>query len=139
VVNEVADFFLSYAAAFERRDVPAICALYAFPAHVASDVGEEVRLLAIPSAEAFVAPLGGLLEMYRRVGCKRIRVLDLDVESLSARLCRAVVQWGLCGLADLPLYDFTASYVLARFEHHWRVVSAVSHDELKAYRGFIGR
>ena len=45
----------------------------------------------------------------------------------------------LLGLAGLPLYDFTTSYVLARFDGKWRAVSAVSHDELKQYRRFVGR
>ena len=138
-MDEVAEFFRAYADAFEQRDVAAIAALYAYPAHVASDVGDQVQLVAIPSADAFAAPLTSLLEMYRRVGCKRIALKDLDVEVLSPRLTRATVEWGIVGLADLPLYDFTTSYVLARFEQRWRVVSAVSHDELKAYRQFIGR
>jgi hypothetical protein len=138
-VDDVRDFFKAYAAAFEAQDVAAIAALYAYPAHVASDLGAEVALTAVPSAEGFAAPLSNLLDLYRRVGCKKIRLLDLDVETLSPSLRRATAQWGLLGLADLPLYDFTTSYVLARFEGKWRAVSAVSHDEMKKYRAFIGR
>lgn len=138
-VDDVEEFFRAYAAAFEQGDTVAIAALYAYPANVASDVGDQVQLVAIPSAEAFAGPLAAVLELYRRVGCKRIALLDLDVEELSVRLRRATVRWGLKGLADLPLYDFVTSYVLARVEQRWRVVSAVSHDELKRYRAFIGR
>lgn len=138
-MKEMVELFQAYAQAFEQRDVAAITALYAFPAHVSSDVGEAVQLMSIPSAEAFAAPLNGVLELYRKVGCKRIRIVDLDVHELSPRLRRVTVQWGLLGLADLPLYDFTTSYVVARVENGWRVVSAVAHDELQRYRQFIGR
>lgn len=138
-MDEVEQFFRAYAAAFDAGDVAAISALYAFPAHVTSDTGDTVHLVAIGSAEAFVAPLQQLLQLYRRVGCKRIALDDLDVEVLSGSLRRATVTWGLRGLADLPLYAFTTSYVLARLEGKLRVVSAVSHDEMTQYRRFIGR
>jgi hypothetical protein len=137
--EELRGFFLDYAAAFEARDVAAITALYAYPAHVTSDVGDSVALIAIMGPEQFKGPLESLLEMYRRVGCKKIRLAELNVEQLSGRMRRATVRWGLVGLADLPLYDFATSYVLARFDGKWRITSAVSHDEMARYRHFIGR
>lgn len=138
-MDDVEEFFRAYGAAFAAADVAAITALFAYPAHVVSDTGEQVNCVGLPDAEAFVAPLEQVLELYRRVGCKRIRVADLDVDALSPALRRATVRWALHGLADLPLYEFTTSYVLARLDGKWRAVSAVSHDELKQYRRFIGR
>ena len=138
-VDGVDEFFRAYGAAFEAGDVAAITALWVYPAHIVSDAGDQVTSVAVPSPEAFGKPLEHVLEMYRRVGCKRIAVRELDVEELSASLRRAVVTWGLVGLADLPLYDFTTSYVLARVEGRWKALSAVAHDEVKAYRRFIGR
>jgi hypothetical protein len=137
--DELRDFFLAYAEAFQAGDVAVISALYAYPAHVTSDVGDGVGVVAIPSREAFAEPLGSLLEMYRRVGCKKISLVELKVEELSPRLRRGTVRWGLLGLADLPLYDFVTSYVVARLDGKWRITSAVSHDELQRYRNFIGR
>lgn len=138
-MDDVEEFFRAYGAAFAAADVAGISALFAYPAHVVSDTGEQVSRVGIPSAEAFAAPLEQVLDMYRRVGCKRIRVADLDVEQLSPALRRAAVRWALHGLADLPLYEFTTSYVLARLDGRWRALSAVSHDEMKQYRRFIGR
>ncbi len=138
-MEEIEDFFERYAAAFEAGDVAAITALWGYPCQVTNDLVDSVSTLAVPSAEAFRAPLQQTLELYRRVGMKRIALLDLQVEVLSSLLRRATVRWELRGLADLPLYDFTTSYVLARADGPWRLVSAVAHDELRAYRRFLGR
>ena len=138
-VEELQDFFVAYAHAFEVADVPAITARWAYPCHVTSDLVDTLSVVAVPSAQAFEGPVRQVLELYRRAGMKRIRLLELDVEALSGQLRRATVRWGLTGLADLPLYDFTTSYVLGRFEGQWRLVSAVAHDELRAYRRFLGR
>ncbi|MBL8957720.1 MAG: hypothetical protein JNK82_43495 [Myxococcaceae bacterium] len=138
-MQELEDFFDAYARAFEAQDVPAITARWAYPCHVTSDLVDALSVVAVPSAEAFEGPVRQVLELYRRVGVKRVRLLSLDVDVLSGQLRRATVQWGLVGLADLPLYDFTTSYVLGRFEGQWRLVSAVAHDELRAYRRFLGR
>jgi hypothetical protein len=138
-VTDVEDFFRTYGEAFAEGDVKAVVARYAFPAHVTSDTPEGVRLVAFGSPEQLEPPLANLCAMYRKVGCKKIRVLELDAQVLSAKLRRAVVRWGLVGLAELPLYDFVTSYVIARFDADWRVVSAVSHDEMARYRQFIGR
>ena len=138
-MEDIEDFFRAYAAAVEARDVAAIAAAWAYPSQVVSDLGDRLQVVAVPDAGAFSGPLSGLLEHYRRVGCKRIRLLELKAERLSGSLCRAVVRWGLLGLADLPLYDFTTSYVLGRFDGRWRAVSAVAHDEQQQYRRFIGR
>jgi hypothetical protein len=138
-VRDVDEFFRAYGAAFQARDLAAVCALWSFPAHIVSDGVDQVSAVVVPSAEAFRGPLEHLFDMYSRVGCKRIEVRALEVDELSGSLRRATVKWGLVGLADLPLYDFTTSYLLARLEGHWRALSAVSHDELKQYRRFIGR
>ncbi len=138
-VHDVDEFFRAYGAAFQARDLAAICSLWSFPAHIVSDAGDKVSAVVVPSPEAFSGPLQHILDMYGRVGCKRIVVRELDVDELSGSLRRATVKWGLVGLADLPLYDFTTSYLLARLEGKWRALSAVSHDEMKQYRRFIGR
>jgi hypothetical protein len=138
-MREVEAFFRAYAAAFEAKDLTAITALWAYPAQVVTDAGDGVHRVVMPSAEAFQGPLEQVFELYRRVGCKRIRVDALQVDELSGALRRGTVRWALHGLADLPLYAFTTSYVLARLDGQWRAVSAVSHDELAQYRRFIGR
>lgn len=138
-MEELEDFFRGYAAEFEAGDVAAITARWLYPCHVTTDAVDGISAVAVPSPEAFHGPIHQVLELYRRVGMKRIRLLALDVDTLSAQLRRATVRWGLAGLADLPLYDFTTSYVLARRDGRWKLVSAVAHDELQAYRRFIGR
>jgi hypothetical protein len=135
----VDDLFTAYARAFETQDAKAAAALYAYPAHVTSDMGTEVRLLVVPSAEAFLPMLNALMEKYRRDGVKKIRALSVDATELSSRLRTVDVHWGLLGLADLPLYDFDNTYVVARFEQEWRIVSSVAPNELARYRAFIGR
>jgi hypothetical protein len=135
----VEDLFTAYARAFETQDAPAAAALYAFPAHITSDLGTEVRLAVVPSADAFLPLLQSLMEKYRRDGVKKIRALSLDADELSPRLRSVDVHWGLLGLADLPLYDFDNRYVVARFEQDWKIVSAVAPNEMMRYRAFIGR
>lgn len=133
------ELFTAYARAFESGDAEAAAALYAYPAHVATDFGSEVRLTVVPDAATFLPMLRTLMEKYRRDGVKRIRILSLDVTELSPRLCQASVHWGLLGLADLPLYDFDNVYTVARMDQDWKVVSAVAPNELPRYRAFIGR
>jgi hypothetical protein len=135
----VDDLFTAYAHAFETQDAAAAAALYAYPAHLTTDMGTEVRLAVVPSAEAFLPMLNALMEKYRRDGVKKIRALSLDATELSSRLRTVDVHWGLLGLADLPLYDFDNTYLVARFEQHWRIVSSIAPNELARYRAFIGR
>jgi hypothetical protein len=135
----VEGFFRAYAAAFEARDVTAVSQLFAYPAHIATDFSAELRLVAIPSAEAFLPQLQALMDKYKRDGVKKIRVLNLTTTELSGRMCRADVHWGMLGLADLPLYDFDNQYVLGRLEQHWKIVSVASPNEMQRYRAFIGR
>jgi hypothetical protein len=135
----VDDLFQAYARAFEGHDAPAAAALYAYPAHLTTDLGTEVRLTVVPSAEAFLPVLGSLMDKYRRDGVKKIRALSLEVTEQSPRLQRVDVHWGLLGLADLPLYDFDNTYGVARFEQEWKIVTAVAPNELSRYRAFIGR
>src|SRR4051794_19652005 len=102
----VEELFTSYADAFEAHDAEAAAALYVYPAHVTTDLGTEVRLTPLPSAEVFVPMLRALMEKYRRDGVKKIRALSLEERELSSRLRSVDVHWALLGLADLPLYDF---------------------------------
>ena len=135
----VEELMAAYARAFEAHDADAAAALWAYPAHVTADLGSEVRLTVVPDQPTFLPMLHALMEKYRRDGVKRIRTLSLDVKQLSPRLCQVSVQWGLLGLADLPLYDFDNTYLVARFEQHWRIVSSIAPNELARYRAFIGR
>jgi hypothetical protein len=135
----VEELIAAYGQAFEAHDADAAAALWAYPAHVTTDLGGEVRLTVVPDAPTFLPMLRALMEKYRRDGVKRVRALSLDVKQLSPRLCQVSVHWGLLGLADLPLYDFDNVYTVARVEQEWKVVSAVSPNELPRYRAFIGR
>jgi hypothetical protein len=136
---DVDALFSAYAKAFESHDAQGAALLYAYPAHVTSDFGSEVRLAPIPSADAFLPMLNALMDKYRRDGVKRIRALSLSVTELSPRIKQVTVHWGLLGLADLPLYDFDNVYTVARFDQDWKIVAAVSPNELPRYRAFIGR
>jgi hypothetical protein len=136
---DLENLFAVYARAFETVDPAGAAALYAYPAHITTDMGAEVRLTAIASPDAFVPMLRALMEKYRRDGVKRIVNVSTTVTELSSRMRWVAIHWRMLGLADLPLYDFDNVYVVGRFEQEWKICSALSPNELQRYRAFIGR
>ncbi len=135
--SRVNTFFESYRAAFERLDAPAIADHYAYPSHITSDTGEIV-LVPIAAREEWIGKIERLLDMYRAIGFCSARTLDIKAIQLSPRLVQIVVHWALYDGTARTLYDFEATYTLAKVGDALRI-AAVSHNEILQYRECLAR
>ncbi len=133
----VTAFFESYRLAFERLDAPAIAEHFAYPSHITSDTGQIV-LIPIAAQPEWTAQIAHLLDMYRAIGFRSARILNLAPTALSPRLVQARVHWALDDGGGCPLYDFQALYTLATISDTLRI-TAISHNELVRYRAYVAR
>jgi hypothetical protein len=138
--SSVTGFFDSYRAAFERLDAGAIADHFAYPAHITSDSGEiyEIGLMSVVERGDWIGWIEHLLGMYRAVGFSSARVGKLATTALSPRLVQATVQWALHDAAGRPLYDFEATYSLAKINGAFRI-AAIAHNEIPRYRACLAK
>ncbi len=129
-------FLEGYAAAFQRSDKGAVADLYAYPVHVVTYNGG-VRLLAIPSRDAWLAVVERILGMYSAMGVRRAAMRDLRVESTSPLVARASVVWALHGEGDRPLYEFAATYTVALLDGDLKIVQVISENEQPKFMGVM--
>src|SRR4051794_11673320 len=127
-----AAFFESYRTAFAYGDMAAILDHFAFPCHITSEA-REVALTPIASREEGAGMVEHLLAMYREVGVKAARVLELTAIEVSPRLHVALVHWALDDAGGARLYAFEASYPLASFDDVLRI-TAIAHNEILRYQ-----
>jgi hypothetical protein len=130
---EIEAFLASYRAAFERFDSGAIAEHFAYPTHVTGDRGEVVLVVAASKTE-WAQQLDGLLGMYRRMGMRSARSLEITVTELSPRLVVAHVRWALFGERDAPIYEFDALYTLGRLAAGWRITAIANNEMLRLRR-----
>jgi hypothetical protein len=136
-VRGVTDFFDSYREAFERLDADAIAGHFAFPCHVASDASE-VGVTVADTREEWTEVVERLVGMYRAIGVRSARVLEVRISELSPRLAQAVVHWELHDGDGRALYDFDAAYTLAEVDGAFRA-AALAHNEMPRYRACADR
>jgi ketosteroid isomerase-like protein len=89
----------AYASAFQRSDKDAVADRYACPVHVVTHNGG-VRLLAVPSREAWTVVVGRMLQMYSAMGVRRAAMVDLRVVDVSPQIALAGLTWALHGEGD---------------------------------------
>jgi hypothetical protein len=133
-----AAFIEQYRTVFERFSAPEIATQFAFPLHVAGDLGASVSLTIAASAEQWTQVLDGLLAGYRKLGVTRSEVRSLEVTAIGPALAQARVHWALFDAAGQPVYDFHSVYTLGRQDDRLRIV-AIAHDELPKLRGALAR
>lgn len=121
-------FLEGYASTFQRSDRGAVADHYAYPVHVVTYDGG-VRLLAIPSREAWTAVVDRILGMYKAMGVRSAAMRDLRVVSPSPLVAMANVVWALHGEGDKPLYEFAATYTVALLDGDLKIVQVVSENE----------
>jgi ketosteroid isomerase-like protein len=129
-------FLESYASAFERADKDAVADRYAYPVHVVTHNGG-VRLLAIPSREAWIAVVERILGMYSAMGVRRAEMRDLRIASISPLVAQASLVWALRGDGDKPLYDFDATYTVALVDGALKIVQVISENEQPKFMGVM--
>jgi len=134
--ERVRAFLDGYASAFQRLDRDAVADRYGYPAHVITYDGG-VRLLAVPSREAWTAVIERILEMYRAMDVRGAAIRELRVSGVSPQVAVARVRWALHGDGDRPLYEFDATYTLALFDGELRIVQVVSENEQPKFLGVM--
>ena len=129
-------FLDAYASAFQRLDKDAVADRYSYPAHVVTYNGG-VRLLAVPSREAWTAVIERILDMYRAMGVRGAAIRELRVSDVSPQVALARVRWALQGSGDQPLYEFDATYTLALLDGELKIVQVVSENEQPKFLGVM--
>jgi ketosteroid isomerase-like protein len=134
--DQVRAFLQAYASAFQRLDKDAVADRYSYPAHVVTHNGG-VRLVAVPSREAWTAVIERILEMYRAMVVRGAVMRDLRVTEVSAQVAQARLVWALHGEGDRPLYEFEATYTLALVEGELKIVQVISENEQPKFLGVM--
>lgn len=138
-IHAVDAFFESYRMAFERLDAPAIADHFAYPSHITSDMGAgDTVLIPVAAKQEWIGQIERLLAMYRAIGFRSARVLNLTPTELSPHLVQAMVHWALHDGEGRPLYSFQAIYTLATINDTLRI-TAISHNEIPQYRACLAR
>ena len=137
-VAGVKAFVASYQAAFEQLDAAAISDHFAYPAHVTSDPGEpsDIQLVSVVTRHEWAGQIERLLAMYRVIGVRSAHARPIATVELSPRLVQSAIHWELRDAAGESLYDFEATYTLARIDGAMRI-TALSHNELPRYRACL--
>jgi hypothetical protein len=128
LAEDVRAFLQVYCAAFETLDVEAIADCVAYPCHIASD-GDEVALTAIANRQQCLVTMSRVVELHRQLGAPSGRIHDLSITELSPRLVQASLTMEVLDRAARQLYDFQASYSLAKIAGDWRIV-AIAHNQI---------
>lgn len=136
--SRIDGFFESYRRAFERLDAPAIADHYAYPLHIAGDMGSEVDLTTIAHRKDWIEQIERLLDMYRAIDFSSARILGSKTTQLSSLLAQTAVRWGLYDGGNHLLYDFEAVYTLVTVSGNLRI-AAISHNEMLRSRESIAR
>lgn len=137
ITTDVRAFFTSYCAAFIRQDAPAIAKHFAQEIHVTSDTGRDVDVHIAAAAE-WRQTIDRLLEMYRAIDVGSVEAIGLATDALSSRLVQARLRWALQDRAARPLYEFDATYTLARHTEIFRI-TAIAHNEIPQYRKCVAQ
>jgi hypothetical protein len=126
--EEVSAFFESYRAAFEALDVDAIANCVAYPSHITSD-GEEVVLIPMTNRQECLAAMDAVVVLHRKLGAPAGRIHDLSIMEFSPRLVQTSLRMEVLDGTSSFLYDFQATYTLAKFSGAWRIV-AIAHNQI---------
>jgi hypothetical protein len=137
IIADVRAFFTTYATAYIRQDVPAVCKHFADLVHISGDNGDRVTVHVETNAE-MRKTIAHLMEMYRAIDFGSAEVLALGTDEMSSRLVQARLRWLLRDKAGKGLYEFDAMYTLARHTELFRI-TALAHNEIPEYRRYLAK
>jgi hypothetical protein len=137
ITADVRAFFTTYATAYIRQDVPAVCKHFADLVHISGDNGDRVTVHVETNAE-MRKTIAHLMEMYRAIDFGSAEVLALATDEMSSRLVQARLRWLLRDKAGKGLYEFDAMYTLARHTELFRI-TALAHNEIPEYRHYLSK
>jgi hypothetical protein len=130
-------FIDRYRRTFERFDLDAITACYAFPVLVVGQA-DGVTTTSVPTADAWRPQVERIVGAYRLLRVAGATVAALDVALVTPGIAHATVTWSLHTASGDPVYDFTASYTLADLAEGTRIV-AIAHDETPRLLAAVAR
>ena len=110
-------FLDEYRATFERFDVAAVAAFFAFPLQVTGDAAD-VTVVSVPALEAWVPQIERIVGAYRMLGVASADARDVRIVAVTTRITQATVNWVLLEcLYSLPLAVAVLAILLAGWKH----------------------
>ncbi|MET4387509.1 ketosteroid isomerase-like protein [Bradyrhizobium sp. F1.4.3] len=128
LAEDVKAFFQTYCAAFQALDVEAIADCVTYPSLIVSD-GDEITLIAIANRQQCLLTMSKVVELHRQLGAPSGRIHDLSITELSPCLVQASLTMDVLDRASNHLYDFRATYSLAKMVGAWRI-AAIAHNQI---------
>ncbi len=120
-------FLDEYRTTFERFDVAAVAAFFAFPLQVTGDAAN-VTVVSVPTLEAWLPQLERIVGAYRLLGVASADARDVRVVAVTSRISQVSVNWVLLDGEGKVVYDFHASYTVADL-CAGLLITAIAHDE----------
>ena len=130
-------FLRDYRVAFERFDVAAVAAFFAFPLQVTGDAAD-VTVVSVPALDAWVPQIERIVGAYRLLGVASADARYVRLVSVTSRISQAAINWHLLDAAGGGVYDFHASYTLADLGAGLRI-TAIAHDESPRLMAAVAR
>jgi hypothetical protein len=130
-------FVDSYRSAFERLDAAGIADHFAYPSHITSDA-EAITLVPMATKQDCLAAVEKVLAMHRQLGAPSGAVHDLWITEFSPRLAQASLRMEVRDATARTLYDFEATYTLARIDGAWRI-TAIAHNQIPRLLACLAR
>lgn len=125
--EDVAEFFVAYADAFNRDDAAALGELWDAVGLFPSPTGNFAM-----EREAFRAHCVGLMEFYRRQGVVRAEAHVLSATELFPNVAQARLAWRMRGHEDDLVAAWEHVYILRRSDR-WRVSLTIADGEMAAW------
>ena len=135
--GEIAAFFASYRAAFDRHDPDSIVGHFVYPCHFVSDA-DPVALMPIANEQDCRMGVERVLGWHRDIGAVAGELTEFIVTELSPRLASVSLKVDLHDKAGRRLYDFHGLYTLVRKSDAWKI-AAISHNQIPRLRSCVAR
>lgn len=131
------DLVEKYRAAFARYDLVALVDCFAFPVQVVG-VADSQAFVSTSGPDQWSDVLRGLLDAYAKLGVADAVPLALEISEPMDAVAIVHVHWALKRADGDPIYDFRASYTVARVAGECSIV-AIAHDEMPKLRNAMSR
>lgn len=126
---DLEDWCLSYVAAFEAFDIPAIGAHWSFPAMVISGG----RQLVMPDAASFDRNTGALVDFYKRQNAQKVTRRVLSVFEMGPASAAMHVHDTISTPENEQITEWKSAYVLRQEDDNWRAIFADATGEAEAW------
>ncbi len=123
--DPVTAYFERYAAAIDAFDAEAITAFFQVPCTMVNN--DYAAHLMTP--EAVLSNMRAICAYHTREGYGRARPTDVRVRETSPQVRLAEVDWEVDDREGQPLWRFTNTYQLTKYEDDWRILVSTTHAD----------